>query len=180
MTTVAQRKIPSHAIDRGPRLFSLRPVLDLILSTWAGDNGAEGGRPPRANLVAHAALVLGVDRQYVYRWLHDGLGVYQADVVAVILGRHPVDIWPDWYELSVPSDEEVAASEDLRAAKRRAARRAAQKGLREKRAAFRADPHAWERNRPRRARDDDPLVLDSSSERLAYLMERLKSSPMMP
>lgn len=43
---------------------------------------------------------LHVDRQTVYRWRKDGLSIYQADMVAVRLGLHPILIWPEWLDIS--------------------------------------------------------------------------------
>lgn len=50
---------------------------------------------------AALARMLGVGNRSVTRWQHDGLGVDTADVLAVRLGRHPAEVWPDWYETSV-------------------------------------------------------------------------------
>lgn len=36
--------------------------------------------------------------------LKDGLSVDRADALAVFLGRHPGDIWPEWYILA---DDEI-------------------------------------------------------------------------
>jgi hypothetical protein len=144
---ITQRKIPSHTVDHGPRQFSLKPAMDLIRDTWEGSNATGPGHSGdiRGSLVKQTAVVLGVNTRYVYRWLHDGLGVYQADAIAVILGRHPVEIWSDWYELSVPTEEEIEASENAQMIERRRYMREAQRRSRERRAAFQTDPHAWRR-----------------------------------
>jgi hypothetical protein len=48
--------------------------------------------------IATVALQLGIGRRQVYRWLEQGLGVYVADALACQLGKHPVEIWPNWTE----------------------------------------------------------------------------------
>lgn len=42
----------------------------------------------------------GVGRRSLIRWRHEGVPLARADQIAVSLGAHPVDIWPEWYEVS--------------------------------------------------------------------------------
>jgi len=50
--------------------------------------------------VSVLARALGIDRAQVAHWRSDGLPVDSADRVAVLLGRHPAEVWPEWYLLS--------------------------------------------------------------------------------
>ena len=161
----SQGEIPAHRASESRR-FGLRPVMDFIRATWEGTaaSGRGGSGDVRGALIAQTALALGIDRQCIYRWLHDGLGVYQADVIAIILGCHPVEIWPDWYELSVPTDEEIEASENAEAIERQRYKSEVQRRLRERRAAFEADPHAWRR----KAR---PAAGDHANASVRYIAE---------
>jgi hypothetical protein len=58
---------------------------------------------PRAALVRH--LMDGCDfasrstaSTRVHHWYRRGLSDYEADMLAVSLGHHPVDIWPEWFD----------------------------------------------------------------------------------
>jgi hypothetical protein len=64
-------------------------------------------------------VFLWVDPQNIHRWRHQGLGIYQADVITINLGRHRVELWSERYELSVPTEEEVAAAETVHQRARR-------------------------------------------------------------
>lgn len=48
-----------------------------------------------------ALLGLPVSRAHAYRklarWRQQGLTVWQADQVAVVLGCHPCELWPSWW-----------------------------------------------------------------------------------
>ncbi len=41
---------------------------------------------------------LGVSRNTVNGWRHNGLSTMAADKLAVSLGLNPVDLWPSWYD----------------------------------------------------------------------------------
>lgn len=45
------------------------------------------------------ARVLGIDDRTVVYWKRHGLGPEAADRLAIALGRHPGDIWPEWWDL---------------------------------------------------------------------------------
>lgn len=40
------------------------------------------------------------DRGQVQKWRERGVTVLSADGLAVALGLHPVEVWPDWYEVT--------------------------------------------------------------------------------
>ena len=48
---------------------------------------------------AEFAAALGVERQTVHRWKSGRrqVAVAHADRLAVALGRHPGEIWPEWW-----------------------------------------------------------------------------------
>jgi lambda repressor-like predicted transcriptional regulator len=56
----------------------------------------------RFGTVGEAADHLGVSVRSLYRWMKDGLSWQRADEVAVRLGVHPANIWPDWFAAAVP------------------------------------------------------------------------------
>lgn len=65
-------------------------------------------RQPRVSLeplverygnVSVLARALGVDRAQVARWRSDGVPIESADRIAVAVGRHPAEVWPEWYDL---------------------------------------------------------------------------------
>lgn len=49
--------------------------------------------------VSMLARALKRDRQVVSRWNAHGLPAVSADEVAVALGLHPVEVWPNWHEV---------------------------------------------------------------------------------
>lgn len=56
-------------------------------------NGLERVAP-----IAHLVATLGVQAATIQRWALDGIPYWQADRAACAFGRHPVTVWPDWYE----------------------------------------------------------------------------------
>ena len=49
--------------------------------------------------VSEVAAVLRLDRSTVYRVMRGTRLRYDAaDTIAVALGRHPVELWPHWYQ----------------------------------------------------------------------------------
>ncbi|MHB8342291.1 MAG: helix-turn-helix domain-containing protein [Mycobacteriales bacterium] len=52
----------------------------------------------RGQSVEELAVGLGLDRRTLYRLMaSERLSVHVADRFAVACGRHPVEIWPDWF-----------------------------------------------------------------------------------
>ena len=41
-----------------------------------------------------------MDHTQLQRWRRLGVTVDQADWLAVTTGRHPSEVWPDWYEIT--------------------------------------------------------------------------------
>jgi lambda repressor-like predicted transcriptional regulator len=65
--------------------------------------GGAGGRGLRREPDA-ASVALRVDRSTLHRLLNrDQLRSDAADRIAVTLGRHPSELWPDWF-----ADEQVS------------------------------------------------------------------------
>lgn len=57
-------------------------------------------RAPIASIGTHgdAARAMGVSRSQILRFLADGATPASADRVAIAAGRHPVEVWPDFYD----------------------------------------------------------------------------------
>jgi hypothetical protein len=75
-----------------------------VLPRGAGATaGGQGGRGPRREPDA-ASAALQVDRSTLHRLLsRDRLRSDAADRIAVTLGRHPSELWPEWF-----ADEQVS------------------------------------------------------------------------
>ena len=96
--------IPRHLPDE-PRPFPVDPLFDLV--SKKGPRMVRYGVLCRSHgEVATLALRLGVDRQQVYRWSSQGIGIYVADAIAIRLGRHPSLIWTDWFSYSIEESNE--------------------------------------------------------------------------
>ncbi|MCU1593767.1 MAG: Winged helix-turn-helix DNA-binding [Frankiales bacterium] len=77
-----------------PGFYTAAPAQKALANLLATTEG---------NVTAVAEL-LRVDRSTVYRVLRRARLRYDAaDAIAVALGRHPVELWPDWYD-SAPHD----------------------------------------------------------------------------
>jgi lambda repressor-like predicted transcriptional regulator len=84
----------AHGSTRIASYFPAAPAQRLVARAVADCDG---------NLAA-ASLVLGVDRSTLHRLLwRDRLRSDAADRIAVTLGRHPSELWPEWF-----ADEQVA------------------------------------------------------------------------
>ena len=72
----------------GAPFFSAAPARRLLARVVADCDG---------NLTA-ASLALQLDRSILHRLLsRDRLRSDAADRIAVTLGRHPSELWPDWF-----------------------------------------------------------------------------------
>ena len=103
--TRSSREISLHR-PKEPRPFSLEPVVELARRELRFLNGKAGRRWGQGPIAA-TAIRLGINRQMVHRWLHEGLGVYQADEIAIMLGLHPSCIWPEWFSMTELADTEA-------------------------------------------------------------------------
>ncbi len=84
----------TQASARGAPFFPTAPARRLLAEVVADCDG---------NLSA-ASVMLRVDRSTLHRLLsRDRLRSDAADRVAVMLGRHPSELWPDWF-----ADEQVS------------------------------------------------------------------------
>lgn len=77
------------AVDSGvagtPTTSDARLPLDpLIRACGSGNN---------------LAALTGYRRARLTQWQRDGVPVCAADNMAVALGMHPIELWPDWYEI---------------------------------------------------------------------------------
>jgi hypothetical protein len=52
--------------------------------------------------VSMLARALGRRREQVSKWHTNGVPIMSADNLAISLGMHPIEVWPDWYEIEVP------------------------------------------------------------------------------
>ncbi len=84
MQTIAE---PDHDTGR----FPLRPALAAAAN--------RAGRPGSITLLADAT---GIPRTTLSRWNVMGLTADAADEVAVALGHHPGELWPDWFASAEP------------------------------------------------------------------------------
>lgn len=80
-------------------------------------------RDPSSDLVRgdeQLAQAIGVTRRTIYRWRVTGLQWWQADTVAVRLGRHVADLWPEWYSQTpgerAPKPADIPLPNDMRVA----------------------------------------------------------------
>lgn len=48
----------------------------------------------------YIAQRIGQHRSLIHRYRKDGLTPNMADRIAIALGRHPIEIWPDYHEVS--------------------------------------------------------------------------------
>lgn len=50
----------------------------------------------RFTTMSNLAELVGVTRETVQRWARDGVPAKQVDAVAIAVGSHPVELWPEW------------------------------------------------------------------------------------
>lgn len=78
----------THGRTRRVPFFPAAPARQLVARTVADCDG---------NLTA-ASVMLRVDRSTLHRLLsRDWLRSDAADRIAVTLGRHPSELWPEWF-----------------------------------------------------------------------------------
>jgi len=75
------------------------------------------------------ARALKVDPRQIQRWLRYGVSFYAADELAVSLGFHPIELWPQWMEVGEEAERQRVVNRRARrardAARKRVERRAA-------------------------------------------------------
>src|SRR4051812_18372957 len=84
------------------RRYSFGPIEAICV-----ERGAES--------LGEMAQLLRTDYRNICRGRHNGVGFWQADVLAVRLGSHPACLWPAWRDDSCACSE---AEGDAREAKR--------------------------------------------------------------
>lgn len=67
----------------------------------------------------HIATLLDVPRRRVLTWRERGVAYFDADEIAIRLGLHPAELWPDWWQIEPPI-EDVAVRDYWRLLRRRA------------------------------------------------------------
>ena len=96
--------------------FSFRPVLALIRERlrWHREYTGEvnrWGEPKvrnrRAGMTTKIAQMLGANYYSVQNWRKNGMTAVTADRIAVKLGKHPIELWPDFWDEW--TEEELAA-----------------------------------------------------------------------
>lgn len=92
--------VPPRRATRRHDKVTFRHLRGTNESSWEVRDYA--GRPCRAPSLAEAAQV---SRRTVHRWIKDGIPYWTADRVAIALGRHPVEVWPEWYGVDPEDDE---------------------------------------------------------------------------
>ncbi len=79
----------THNATKTPSFFAAAPAQRLLARAVADCDG---------NLTA-ASQALRVDRSTLHRLLsRDRLRSDAADRIAVTLGRHPSELWPEWFD----------------------------------------------------------------------------------
>lgn len=78
-----------------------------VLTTASRVRGARFPFGPLELLVSGScglatARALGVHPRQVYRWRAGGVTWAQADELAVAVGLHPAEVWPEWWEHTEP------------------------------------------------------------------------------
>lgn len=76
--------------------FDFADLAALCLQRWRAESAASDLHIGETGKVA---AVLGVSRVNVQRWRKCGLDHWAADRMAIALGLHPCEIWPEWLYL---------------------------------------------------------------------------------
>ncbi len=72
--------------------------------TWIGPllthvGGSERGSERDYGCNALIGEMMGVSTRTVNRWANEGVPARRADAVAISLGAHPLELWPDYHEV---------------------------------------------------------------------------------
>lgn len=76
-----------------PRL-PFGPVVDVLRRRVGASHQPDALGGVGADRIADR---IGVTQRTVWRWVADGVPLWSADTIAVHLGYHPVELWPDLY-----------------------------------------------------------------------------------
>lgn len=85
--------------DNSPR-YPLEPLEGLAQLVADEPDSIRGGQASGGFTRAMLARMLDVDPTYISRWRRAGLTWATADEVAIRLGLHPGEVWPEWWSLS--------------------------------------------------------------------------------
>lgn len=88
-------RLPAH-----PLLQLAPPAVQRTDARWYCDISPGRLYHREDGRVSTLAEAVGVTPRTVHRWLAKGMTEEAADRAAVRLGRHPVEVWPDWYEVT--------------------------------------------------------------------------------
>lgn len=53
----------------------------------------------------HVSTILNVTNRRVLQWRERGVAYYDADEIAIRLGLHPSELWPNWWQLEPPVED---------------------------------------------------------------------------
>lgn len=81
------KKKPKNDVPVGADRFDPAPLIDLFAD------------------MSTASQMLGVTPRSLQRWRETGLPWGKADALAVKVGFHPSDLWPDWFDSSLADDD---------------------------------------------------------------------------
>lgn len=101
---------------RTPRAFRERfpfePLIPIVDARWREPNPNNQGHENigHIGITGKTVDVTGMSRPRILRWRKNGLDVRAADEVAVALGYHPGQIWPEQWWSVEPLDEEFPRS----------------------------------------------------------------------
>ncbi len=98
--------------------YSFDELLSVVEQRYRPDN-----LPANVGDIGKVASVLNMEPSNIYRWRQYGLTWFTADRIAVKMGLHPAEIWPQWFD---DGDRRREASEEKARVKKQGQRRARQ------------------------------------------------------
>lgn len=91
-----QAQTDAWALRQPPRpteRFPFDPLIPIIERRYQ-----QPAKCTHVTIAGKTASVLQRPASSVYKWMRSGLTVKAADQVAVRLGYHPGEIWPEWWQ----------------------------------------------------------------------------------
>lgn len=79
------------------RRWPFEPLEPLIEARYRNHPAAGNNRATTIGIAGRAGHVLDVNASQIHLWRRDGLPDQAADRIALRLGYHPAQIWPDWH-----------------------------------------------------------------------------------